>query len=233
MIFSDTFRYQCAKCSQARLVTTHYNQASLNDNSRVKPTQLPGFNTIPSCGYHMNSDASDSSVKEDLKCDKDIKSTITGSTAKGSPVSELVKSLRKLSIPQNNDDCVTCDNSFSNHAGEKSSSFRNKHRGENRLSCNTCGKQFHFDSELAMHKVIPTDKKPFPCSICTKSFRSHGNRSEHIRRIHELVKNYFCVVCGKTFFRKFELSSHIENNHLQPSELTAQLMNMITLLGKM
>ena len=303
--FSDMFGYQCAECSQERIRTHHYT-ASLNDNTRgdintdntrrdintaagrtqdtdcnpVKPTQLPGIHTIFSSRYPFYIDECDSSIKDNLKCDKNIKSTINVSTTKGSPLVGPIKNQDSLNIDiaanssrpasKKNDVCRTCHESFSEevdvhkliytgekssssihtgekssssiHTGEKSSSsihngeklssrsadlFQNKgqlnahnrcvHKGEKRFVCNICGKQFHFDSELAKHLVIHTASKPFFCNICGKSFKSELIRSQHVRNIHDNDKNYICEVCGKRFFQKFDLSRHIKTHYLPNS----------------
>ena len=353
--FSDMFGYQCAECSQERIRTHHYT-ASLNDNTRgdintdntrrdmntaagrtqdtdcnpVKPTQLPGIHTIFSSRYPFYIDECDSSIKDNLKCDKSIKSTINVSTTEGSPLVGLIKNQDSLNIDiaanssrpasKKNDVCRTCHESFSEevdvhkliytgeksfssiHTGEKSSSsihngekssssihngekssssihngeessssihngekssssihngekssssihngekssssihngeksssrsadlFQNKgqlnahnrcvHKGEKRFVCNICGKQFHFDSELAKHLVIHTASKPFFCNICGKSFKNELIRFQHVRNIHDNDKNYICEVCGKRFFQKFDLSRHIKTHYLPNS----------------
>ena len=55
--------------------------------------------------------------------------------------------------------------------------------------------------------------KNFTCEICKKTFSTNNDKNQHISTVHGEVKIYACNVCTKTFNQKHELMSHIEKTH--------------------
>ena len=80
-------------------------------------------------------------------------------------------------------------------------------KGVKHLTCDTCGKQFAYLSQLKVHERTHTDVKPFTCDTCGKSFAQSGHLKEH-ERIHTGVKPFTCDTCGKSFFRSEHLKQH-------------------------
>ena len=165
-----------------RDINTATSRTQDTDFNPVKPTQLPGIHTIFSSRYPFYIDECDSSVKANLKCDKNIKSTINDSTTEGSTLVELIKNQDCLNIDiaanssrpasKKNDVCRTCHESFSEkvdvhkliYNGEKSSS--SIHTGEkSSSSINTDEKsssRIHTAEKLS--SIIHTGEKPSPCT---------------------------------------------------------------------
>ena len=229
--------YQCAECSQERLRTVHYT-TPLNDNSRcdintaaggtqdtectpVKPIQLPEIHTIFSCRYSIYIDDCDSSVKADLKCDKNIKSSINGSPAEGSSLVGLLKSQDNLSTPQHDDNnniavhgsrhareeydvCITCRKPFSKQAV----AHNRIHTGEKPSSCNVREKSLSKQVTDTKHSRTHKREKEYPCSKCSESFTTKGNLSAHNRLTHEGEMRFSCITCGKLFSQKRRLLLH-------------------------
>ena len=52
------------------------------------------------------------------------------------------------------------------------------------------------------------DEKVYICSVCNKTFGKKKNLNNHVREVHDQVKNHFCPVCLKGFFRKSYLIKH-------------------------
>ena len=82
------------------------------------------------------------------------------------------------------------------------------HEHEKALTCNICGKTFANKLQLSRHKHTHTDEKPFPCDDCEKFFKTSSHRTNHVRSVHQGVKNHVCDKCQKRFYHKAELIRH-------------------------
>ncbi|GMR57632.1 hypothetical protein PMAYCL1PPCAC_27827, partial [Pristionchus mayeri] len=49
------------------------------------------------------------------------------------------------------------------------------------------------------------------CSHCGSSFRSLGNRNEHIQNVHN-IQTYACLTCGERFDRCRDWRRHLKSN---------------------
>ncbi|KAJ8978519.1 hypothetical protein NQ317_002423 [Molorchus minor] len=107
----------------------------------------------------------------------------------------------------------THDNSKSFKCSECSQSFSKKIHLNNHLrshikekdkkfSCEKCGQQFLFEYLLRQHEFKHSDKKPFPCSKCSK-----GVLKIHMRK-HTNERPYVCDLCGMSFRQSADLKSH-------------------------
>lgn len=54
----------------------------------------------------------------------------------------------------------------------------------------------------------PREKGEYPCEICGKVFALTYSLQNHIRMVHEKVRNYLCKYCGKAFARKSYFNIH-------------------------
>ena len=147
-----------------RTTTTHLNTALLNDNTGCDLNTAAGRDTNcnpvkPTESPVMNSDKCDGAVRVDLKCDKNIKSTINTSTADNSIFVKLVKSQdsKQLATHNRNHTGAKLSNVFSSNKAGESRMQKSKltAHGEKIFSCNECGKTFSqksFDAQAYSFK---------------------------------------------------------------------------------
>uniref|UniRef100_A0A3Q3L011 C2H2-type domain-containing protein n=1 Tax=Labrus bergylta TaxID=56723 RepID=A0A3Q3L011_9LABR len=82
-------------------------------------------------------------------------------------------------------------------------------RGEKLFTCTTCSKSFRSKGILTIHIRTHTGEKPFTCTTCNKTFRTKSHLTAHTR-IHTGEKPLFtCTTCNKTFVTKDHLIAHI------------------------
>ncbi|XP_073467436.1 uncharacterized protein [Aquarana catesbeiana] len=78
---------------------------------------------------------------------------------------------------------------------------------DKRFSCTECGKCFHRESNLNVHKRSHTGEKPYSCTECEKCFVQKSHLVTH-QRSHRGEKSYSCAECGKCFVQKSHLVTH-------------------------
>ncbi|KAM9393088.1 uncharacterized protein KZ484_004323 [Pholidichthys leucotaenia] len=81
------------------------------------------------------------------------------------------------------------------------------HTGVRPYLCSFCGKRFNQKSILSVHKRIHTGERPYSCNICGKTFNKTSILTVH-KRTHTGVKPYKCNICGRTYNQKGTLNSH-------------------------
>ncbi|XP_038157031.1 zinc finger protein 271-like [Cyprinodon tularosa] len=81
------------------------------------------------------------------------------------------------------------------------------HREEGKV-CHICGNTFQ---NIETHMRSHTGIRPYPCSICGKSFPRPSALRRH-KRIHSGERPYICEFCGKTFTESTSLTAHIRKH---------------------
>ncbi|XP_071397324.1 zinc finger protein 574 [Centroberyx affinis] len=57
-----------------------------------------------------------------------------------------------------------------------------------------------------------TDKGPFPCRSCTKTFPSQLQLVHHRRKSHVTERNFICGICGKSFKKQIHVRNHLRTH---------------------
>ena len=107
-------------------------------------------------------------------------------------------------------DCGECGMSF------LKLSFLQRHlkgHGDSKLSeeqypCDQCGKKFYRRCNLLRHKRRH-GKSSKSCPFCDDTYATPILLSHHMEREHSDKKSVVCPTCGKAFFRKANLRSHV------------------------
>ena len=79
---------------------------------------------------------------------------------------------------------------------------------EKKFECPKCPKKFRDRFDVEKHQVVHTGEKPFPCTLCDRTFPSAGNLNHHLKRVHLGQKPFECLTCRKKFSFSSELKMH-------------------------
>ncbi|KAM8715759.1 hypothetical protein ACLKA7_002755 [Drosophila subpalustris] len=80
--------------------------------------------------------------------------------------------------------------------------------------CEYCAKEFSKTYDLIRHRRSHTKEKPYPCSLCLKSFATKSKLNEHQRRQHATPMKYVCSNCNASYASKSRLQKHLnEEQH--------------------
>ncbi|XP_068087068.1 zinc finger protein 271 [Anabrus simplex] len=81
--------------------------------------------------------------------------------------------------------------------------------------CPMCGQFYAWKSTLNKHilRMHTTTKPPqCHCEICHREYASAGLVQDHIKRDHYKQRPHSCVVCKKTFYKKYDLTIHFRTH---------------------
>ena len=87
-------------------------------------------------------------------------------------------------------------------------------RSENRSACESCGKTFSFQHDLARHiKHVHQKHESYICRKCNKAMSTSSNLSRHTKTCKGKVspQGYQCMQCKKTFSSTTGLRKHCRN----------------------
>lgn len=80
---------------------------------------------------------------------------------------------------------------------------------EDDLKCQDCNKVFKSHSNLQQHRLVHTERsREFSCHVCGKMFFTKGTLCTHMNT-HEDMKPYKCEFCPMAFRARGNLQSHI------------------------
>ncbi|XP_073538475.1 uncharacterized protein [Phyllobates terribilis] len=85
--------------------------------------------------------------------------------------------------------------------------YQMAHTQKKPFSCLECEKSYSFKSRLVAHQRSHTGEKPFSCSECGKCFNLKTNLITH-QKSHTGEKPYSCSECGKCFVVRSHLITH-------------------------
>jgi len=104
--------------------------------------------------------------------------------------------------------CDFCSKTFTSSRTFKIHIREHKRIREKKFTCDQCNFKSANVSILNYHKMTHTGERPFPCNICSKTFRSQGHLNRHIKGVHMGEKTHFCDLCPKAFFYPNGLEMH-------------------------
>lgn len=81
---------------------------------------------------------------------------------------------------------------------------------EGEFPCTICSKKFRSNQLLKNHTKIHLP--PFVCDFCSKRIITRKRLLEHMY-LHTKNKTYDCKFCGASFVRKDNRKTHMKNNH--------------------
>nr|CAH7750397.1 unnamed protein product [Callosobruchus chinensis] len=88
------------------------------------------------------------------------------------------------------------------------------HVGEKSFICNHCGKTFitkhALSNHLSLHKLQDVDTFNLTCKTCNSIFNSKASLRNHLNKHSERSKEFLCNECGKEFWTKSLLDSHLK-----------------------
>ena len=66
---------------------------------------------------------------------------------------------------------------------------------------------------LKRHQSEVHGSQKVRCNQCPLMFSNKGNMERHVKMVHEMIKNYKCESCTKSFFAKADLGQHHSEVH--------------------
>ncbi|XP_001354216.4 zinc finger protein 14 homolog [Drosophila pseudoobscura] len=141
----------------------------------------------------------------------------------------------RVSAPRAEQPCGECGMVFRCQVALKKHMY--KHTGEKLpYPCNICGKGFHINSALknhllrhagiknyvcpycgvgkttrqewSKHMLTHTQEKQFKCATCDHATHTKRALDNHVKIVHEKVRNFACQYCGKTFGKSHACKIH-------------------------
>ena len=112
--------------------------------------------------------------------------------------------------------CDICHSAFHDLPKHK----LNMHSGINNYPCKHCQMEFKSSAERWRHsKNVHEEKnetnkeKQYLCDKCEKSYFLKSQLKQHIKIVHEKLRDEKCEICGKGFAVRSQLSQHINKVH--------------------
>ncbi|XP_055613042.1 PR domain zinc finger protein 5-like [Uranotaenia lowii] len=118
--------------------------------------------------------------------------------------------------------CPTCGRAFAKKSSLKQHEL-NMHLVEKAFKCAVCPAQFGIKALLQNHLLTHTDKRPYLCEFCDKTYRHGEDRRRHIKTVHFNEKPFQCTMCAMAFVRDRDLRLHM-TTHTKVKLHTCQIV---------
>ncbi|XP_050304225.1 zinc finger protein 260-like [Anthonomus grandis grandis] len=83
-----------------------------------------------------------------------------------------------------------------------------------RFTCDHCPRKFYREKNLIIHQRFHKGEKGYVCELCPdKSYTQIGGLILHRRKVHLQTPTCTCNYCGKQFYEKHYLETHIRQWH--------------------
>ena len=83
-----------------------------------------------------------------------------------------------------------------------------------------CPKSFGQPSNLQQHiKSVHENVKNHACTQCSRTFSLKANLKRHYIEVHEKLKAYKCIECNSSFARLREMNTHYNKVHWKTNPL--------------
>ena len=107
--------------------------------------------------------------------------------------------------------CPTCDKTLK--GSSLNSHMYNVHTHERAYPCRLCPEVFHRRTVLIchmkmVHKIGCFQEKKHECHLCGQKFIKADLVRNHIRTIHEQLRDHMCDICGAKFKYLHALKNH-------------------------
>ncbi|CRK96021.1 CLUMA_CG009461, isoform A [Clunio marinus] len=111
--------------------------------------------------------------------------------------------------------------------GDTNKRRRCKGNFKTKLQCDICGKKCCIKGDLAKHMIthigLEYRRKDFHCQICGRSYFSRSGLQTHILNNHERPSHLTCSICGITCWTE----KGLENHKLRPCRLPCEICGKI------
>ena len=123
--------------------------------------------------------------------------------------------------------CEICGRGFYKPYYLKRHLLLHENQTEETCFCNKCGKMFQKESVLITHMRLHMGLDPYPCTLCSKTFRHSSNLKRHLKSHVDgteetaVVHSYYCHLCGKGYTARASLHVHLNtHNGVKPHKCT-------------
>ena len=124
--------------------------------------------------------------------------------------------------------CDLCDTSFRSKLtlAVHKTEVHNEGGVFKRHECGACDKKYYKKDSLERHikkcHEEPVDES-VQCNYCFMTLKNKYLLKAHVRRIHDVIKDFKCNACEKSFVTAAELRSHNQNIHLDIKPIQCEI----------
>ncbi len=126
----------------------------------------------------------------------------------------MSKNALNVHVKKHNSDfkltCEICERGFLYKS--QLEAHMNRHYGIRPFECAFCGRKYFNSGDLARHVAACGQEKSEHCDLCSKSFACKKYLREHIKSTHRMGKPYICTVCGREFYYRSAILTHMKTH---------------------